>query len=148
MAEGAEALGYYTLSAHNVKRDELPEEIIRKLKLPKYPFIPATLMGRLEVHTDRKGKRIGEMLLMDALERSLANSKNIASFAVVVDTKENAIGFYRRYGFLHLPPGNRMFLPMRTIEKLFTPAQESIAGQALGRQTGAPHRNVRQYLGE
>lgn len=135
MAEGAEALGYYTLSAHNVKRDELPEEIIRKLKLPKYPFIPATLMGRLEVHTDRKGKRIGEMLLMDALERSLANSKNIASFAVVVDTKENAIGFYRRYGFLHLPPGNRMFLPMRTIEKLFTPAQESIAGQALGGQT-------------
>lgn len=135
MAEGAEALGYYTLSAHNVKRDELPEEIIRKLKLPKYPFIPATLMGRLEVHTDRKGKRIGEMLLMDALERSLANSKNIASFAVVVDTKENAIGFYRRYGFLHLPPGNRMFLPMRTIEKLFTPEQEPVAGQGLGGQT-------------
>lgn len=118
MAEGHDVLGYYTLSAHNIKRDELPDDIVKTLKLPKYPAIPATLMGRLAVHIDHKGRRIGEMLLIDALERSLANSKNVASFAVVVDAKDHAVGFYRRYGFLHLPPGNRLFLPMRTIEAL------------------------------
>jgi len=111
-------LGYYTLSAHNVKRDELPDSIIKVLKLPKYPSIPATLMGRLAVHSAHQGKRIGELLLMDALQRSLKSSKQVASFAVVVDAKENAVEFYLRYGFRRLPPGNRLFLPMRTIEAL------------------------------
>jgi hypothetical protein len=42
----------------------------------------------------------------------------VASFAVVVDAKENAVEFYRRYGFLQSPPGNQMFLPMGAIKKL------------------------------
>jgi hypothetical protein len=36
----------------------------------------------------------------------------------VVDAKENAVEFYRRYGFLRLPQGQRMFIPMETIMKL------------------------------
>jgi len=36
----------------------------------------------------------------------------------VVDAKENAVKFYRRYGFLQLPEGQRMFIPMETIKKL------------------------------
>jgi hypothetical protein len=42
----------------------------------------------------------------------------VASFAVLVDAKENAVEFYRRYGFLKLPTGRRMFIPMETIKKL------------------------------
>lgn len=120
MADGATVLGYYTLSAHSIERDALPEDVVQKLKLPRYPHIPATLMGRLAV--DRKYQRqgLGEILLLDGLERGYVLSSQVASFAVVVDAKESAVEFYRRYGFLQLPPGQRMFIPMDTIEKLIS----------------------------
>lgn len=111
-------LGYYTLSAHSVERDALPEEVLSKLKLPKYPLLPVTLMGRLAVDRKHQGKGVGEILLLNGMERSYLHSSQVASFAVVVDAKESAIEFYRRYGFLQLPKGERMFLPMATIKKL------------------------------
>jgi hypothetical protein len=118
MADGPSVLGYYTLSAHSVARGALPETVVKKLKLPPYPLIPATLMGRLAVDQKYQGRRFGEILLMDGLARSYVNSRQVASFAVVVDAKENAMEFYRRYGFLQLTPGKRMFIPMATIKKL------------------------------
>jgi predicted N-acetyltransferase YhbS len=118
MSDGPAVLGYYTLSAHSMERGALPEEVVKKLKLPKYPLIPATLMGRLAVDLKYQGRRLGEILLMDGLERSYVHSSQVASFAVVVDAKENAVEFYRRYGFLQLAPGLRMFIPMETIRKL------------------------------
>jgi len=118
MSNGAEVLGYYTLSAHSVERNALPEDALSKLKLPKYPFLPVTLMGRLAVDRKHQGKGVGEILLLNGLERSYLHSSQVASFAVLVDAKESAIEFYRRYGFLQLPEGERMFLPMATIKKL------------------------------
>lgn len=118
MADGAAVMGYYTLSAHSIERDALPEDTVKKLKLPKYPFIPATLMGRLAVDLKYQRQRLGEILLMDGLERSYMHSHQVASFAVAVDAKENAMEFYRRYGFQRLPLGQRMFIPMETIGKL------------------------------
>jgi len=49
------------------------------------------------------------------------HSRQVASFAVVVDAKNNAVEFYRRYGFLQLPLGLRMFIPMETIKRLIGP---------------------------
>ena len=49
MADGPAVLGYYTLSAHSIERTALPDDVVKKLNLPKYPLIPATLMGRLAV---------------------------------------------------------------------------------------------------
>jgi GNAT superfamily N-acetyltransferase len=118
MADGPTVLGYYTLSAHSMERSALPDDVVKKLKLPRYLLIPATLMGRLAVDLKYQGQRIGEILLMDGLERSYAHSSQVASFAVVMDAKENAVEFYRRYGFLQLPGGMRMFIPMETIRIL------------------------------
>jgi predicted N-acetyltransferase YhbS len=118
MADGPSVLGYYTLSSHSVERSALPETIVKKLKLPKYPLIPATLMGPLAVDLKHQGRRLGEILLMDGLDRSYRHSRQVASFAVVVDAKENAVDFYRRYGFLQLPSGTRMFIPMTTLKNL------------------------------
>jgi hypothetical protein len=70
MADGPAVPGYYTLSSHSIERDALPEEVVKKLKLPKYPLIPATLMGRLAVELKYQGGRVGEILLMDGLDRS------------------------------------------------------------------------------
>jgi predicted GNAT family N-acyltransferase len=119
MADGPKVLGYYTLSAHHLERSSLPEEIVRKLKLPKCPFVPASLMGRLAVNCDQQGKGVGRILLLDGLERSWINSKQVAAFAVVVDAKEGAVQFYLNYGFLRLPAGQRMFIPIATIRNMF-----------------------------
>jgi predicted GNAT family N-acyltransferase len=111
--------GYYTLSALSIKLSELPEAVRRKL--PKYPIVPATLIGRLAVDRRSRGQGCGELLLMDALHRSLRQSEHIGSFAVVVDAKDDqAKAFYERYDFLPFPDdAMRLFLPMPTIARLF-----------------------------
>ena len=117
--DGEVVAGYYTLSQFSVGLGVLPPDIARKL--PKYPLVPATLIGRLAVDTSFRGMGIGELLLMDALHRSLTLSKQIASAAVVVDAKnDRALLFYRNYGFLELPGvKGRLFLPMATVEEMF-----------------------------
>jgi predicted GNAT family N-acyltransferase len=112
--------GFYTLSQYAVDLGELPEEISKKM--PRYPMVSATLLGRLAVSERFRGQRLGERLLMDALHRALQSSKQIASAAVVVDAKDNqAAAFYRKYGFIDLPKiEKRLFLPMATIAQLFS----------------------------
>lgn len=114
-----EVLGYYTLSAFSVHLGELPADITKRL--PRYPDVPATLLGRLAVDQTCRGRGLGEFLLMDALHRSLRQTEKIASFAVVVDAvNEDARNFYLHFGFQPLPDrADRLFLPMKTIEKLF-----------------------------
>jgi predicted GNAT family N-acyltransferase len=117
--DGKTIAGYYTLSQYAIDLGDVPEEVAKKL--PKYPAVSATLLGRLAVGNNFRGKGLGVKLLMDALYRSLKPSKQAASTGVVVDAKsEVALAFYRKYGFIELPKVNRrLFLPMGTIEKLF-----------------------------
>ena len=119
--DGKTIAGYYTLSQYSIQAGELPAATLKQLKLPRYPALPATLIGRLARATAHKGRGLGELLLMSALERALAASTEIGSIAVVVDAKdEEAIKFYASYGFVRLPEHpNRLFLPMATVEKMF-----------------------------
>ena len=111
-------LGYYTLSASVLTLADLPDDLA--CKLPRYPQLPVTLLGRLAVDQSTKGQGLGEHLLLDALHRSLAHADEIAAMAVVVDAKdENAVSFYRHYGFLPLQAKpNRLFVPMRSVAQL------------------------------
>jgi GNAT superfamily N-acetyltransferase len=64
-----------------------------------------------------KGKQLGRLLLMHALDRALQASKQVASWAVVVDAKEGAREFYLKHDFQPLPDRpDRLFLPLKTIE--------------------------------
>src|ERR1700681_2677437 len=65
-------LGYYTLSSFGIDAGVVPPEITKKL--PRYPLIPATLLGRLAVDERHHGEGIGAFLFMDALHRSRAQS--------------------------------------------------------------------------
>jgi ribosomal protein S18 acetylase RimI-like enzyme len=78
-------------------------------------------MGRLAVDVRLRGQGLGELLLVDALKRSFRNSREVASFAVVVDAKdENAVRFYEHFDFLPFSDSpDRLFLPMNQIAKLF-----------------------------
>lgn len=119
VTEKSTVVGYYTLSAFSINLPQLPASQIKKL--PKYPIVAATLLGRLAVDRGHRGRGLGEFLLMDALARSLRASSEIASYAVVVDAKnDDAVAFYTRYGFVPLKDNpNRLFLPMKTIAGLF-----------------------------
>ncbi|MBZ9704896.1 MULTISPECIES: GNAT family N-acetyltransferase [unclassified Mesorhizobium] len=109
--------GYYTLSATAVAIGDWPAQTVRKL--PRYPLIPATLLGRLAVDRRYRGQGYGRYLLADALSRCLKNE--IASFAVVVDAMdEDARGFYQRESFLPFPDQSmKLFRPMVDIAELF-----------------------------
>lgn len=111
--EPAVIVGYYTLSAFTVELAELPENIQKKL--PRYPKLPATLLGRLA--RDERFPGTGSLLLSDALQRAFRQSAEIASLAVVADAKDDdALTFYRKFGFANLGQrANRVFLPMGTI---------------------------------
>ena len=109
--------GYYTLSSASLRLSELPAQTARKL--PRYPLVPATLLGRLAVDRRQQGKGYGRFLLADALYR--AAQSEIASFAVIVDAKdEDARTFYERESFLPFPDQPmKLFRPMADIRQLF-----------------------------
>ena len=63
----AKIAGFYTLSSHSIPLTDLPVEVIRKL--PRYPSIPAVLIGWLGRDAGFRGQHIGPMLLADAITR-------------------------------------------------------------------------------
>ncbi|WP_328595362.1 GNAT family N-acetyltransferase [Brucella tritici] len=110
-------IGFYTLSNTSVQAAELPPPLVKKL--PRYPTLPATLLGRLAVDAKKRGKAFGTLLLLDALCRCLRSET--ASLAIIVDAKDDmAVSFYERHEFYRLPDQpNRLFKPMAEVEKLF-----------------------------
>jgi GNAT superfamily N-acetyltransferase len=111
-------IGYYTLAATSIALAELPEVLAKRL--PRYPVVPATLMGRLAVDARHQGRGHGEFMLFDAFSRVLRN--DIASYALAVDAKDDrAAQFYLRYRFRFLVEGGRrLFIPVAEIAKLFS----------------------------
>lgn len=108
--------GYYTLSAASVPVVDLPDAL--KARLPRYPSIPAVLLGRLAVDRRYRGQGLGGALLADALTR--AAIAEIGAYALVVEAKdEAAAAFYRHHGFIPFrEQPRRLFLPIATAKGL------------------------------
>jgi GNAT superfamily N-acetyltransferase len=104
-------IGYYTLSSLSIELQHLPQKLSKKL--PRHP-IPAALIGRLAVSQTAQGNGVGKMLLADAIKRTLAVSKEIAIYAIVVDSINNdALHFYKQFGFIPIEDENyRLFIPL------------------------------------
>ena len=109
-------IGFYTLCATSVELSALPTELTKRL--PRYPEIPAILVGRLAREVSCPG--VEAFLLSDALTRCVRVSNEIAASLIVVDSKgESAMRFYEKFGFISPPKlTDLMFLPMQTAEKL------------------------------
>lgn len=103
--------GYYTLSAGNIRSEDLPLE--HKKRLPHYP-VPVALLGRLAVDKRFQGQHLGAILLADALQRVEQASEVIAVYAIVVDAlNTKAAAFYERFGFIVFPDQPlKLFLPL------------------------------------
>jgi GNAT superfamily N-acetyltransferase len=116
MMPGGTIGGYYTLAATAVLLSDLPADMVRRL--PRYPVVPAFLIGRLAIDQRHQGQGWGRFLLADALRRCV--DSEIPGFAVVVDAKDdNARRFYERESFLPLPETpNRLFRRLADIADL------------------------------
>ena len=93
-------LGFHALTVCEVVADELPEDLARKL--PRR--VPGIGLGRLAVDRSVQGQGLGEMLLMDAINRARLVLEHVGVHALFVDAKDGrAAAFYRKYGFRPLP---------------------------------------------
>jgi GNAT superfamily N-acetyltransferase len=112
-----EVAGYYTLAAASVALTALTTEIARKL--PRYPVVPAALLGRLAVAREYQGKGLGGLLLVNAVLRTARAELGV--FAMLVDAKDEAAQrFYEHYGFTLLPEtGRRLCLPITNALRQF-----------------------------
>lgn len=114
--ESGRLAGFYSLSATNIQLTEIPADLARKL--PRYPTVPAVLIGWLGRDTGFRGQEIGAMLLRDAVVR--VEASQIGAYALCADAiDEPAAAFYRR--FLFTPFESRpmsLFLPLATAVKV------------------------------
>jgi ribosomal protein S18 acetylase RimI-like enzyme len=108
--------GYYTFAATSILFLDLPEDATKRL--PRYPTVPAALIGRLAVDKRYQSRRLGEALLADAVLRARQSAPAI--FALVVDAKdERAAHFYRRFQFRPLRSrASSFFLTVASTEKI------------------------------
>jgi len=108
---------YYTLSAAAIALTDLPPDEARRL--PRYPAIPAVRIGRLAVDARFQGCGLGAAMLADATARAVHS--DIAAFMLAVDAKdENAVAFYRHFGFRLTAGSDRcLFLPLVTARQVF-----------------------------
>lgn len=117
VSAGKEVLGYYTLAAGAVAFQNIPASSGRKL--PLHP-VPVVLLARLAVDSKFQGKKIGEGLLLDALQRSLDLSGQIGVHAIeVIAIDKSAAAFYGKFGFVPLLDDPlHLFLPIASVEAL------------------------------
>lgn len=116
----ATVVGYYTLSATAVVPTALPPEVVKRF--PRYPALPAVLLGRLAVDQRYHGQGLGTLLVMSALRRSLNLRGELGAIAVIVDAKDDAAQrFYEHHDFQRFPNQPlRLYATMQTIEDLFS----------------------------
>ncbi len=111
---------FYTVAPSSIQRASLPQKLSKKL--PHYP-VPVFLIAQLAVNTKVQGQQLGKITLINALEFLWKVNAQIHAYAVVVDCiNESVETFYQRYGFHYLYATQdkiRMFLPMKTVERLF-----------------------------
>ena len=102
-------LGFYTLSTEVVDMKELGDADADVAKrLPRYPRLGAVLLGRLAVAKTAQNQGLGELLLFDAMQRTL--NAQIPAALMITDPKDAKAGsFYNKYGFKPLNP-ERLFI--------------------------------------
>lgn len=108
--------GFYTLSSSNVPLIDVPSALAKKL--PRYPTVPAVLLGWLGRDRRFAGLGLGEALLFDAI--STVASAPIGAHAIFADAiNDAAAGFYASFGFAPLTGRPKtLYLPLASASGL------------------------------
>lgn len=101
--------GYYTLVAAQVEHEQATSGV--RQGLSRHFPIPVALIARLAVTAQHQSAGLGRSLLLDALQRVLRASDQLAIRAVAVDALDDrAASFYRRFGFEPSPLAHRTLM--------------------------------------
>src|SRR5207244_7271948 len=112
---GDRVVGYFTLAAGSVRREESPARVAKGLAAHPVPVI---LLALSAVDRNERGKGLGAGLLKDALLRAVQAADIIGCRAVMVHAKDDsAKSFYQHFGFEPSPGDSfRLLLLMKDIK--------------------------------
>jgi len=121
ICEGANSrrvVGYYSIATAMEQRLLLPSA---KLRRGTPDEIPLLLIARLAIDQTWRGRGLGSQLLADALHRCLKASDIAGVRGVIVHAiDDEAVGFYRKHGFLASPLGERVLvMPIEYLRSVF-----------------------------
>lgn len=104
-----EVLGFYAISLAELVTTDLPAQYRKRLPAR----VPVFRLGRLATAKRHERKGIGEYMLFDAIDRVTRIAGEVGGVGLVVNAKESAVDFYKRYGFEQMAdhPFN-LFLPL------------------------------------
>jgi len=108
-------IGYITISASSIKRVSIDN------KKP-YDDLPVLRVGRLAIDKEYQHKSIGKLLLKFAIKKAIELKENYGCIGIVVDAKEEAKKFYKKYGFIEINTLQKslttpMYLSIKTIKE-------------------------------
>lgn len=100
VCSGERVVGYYALAVGAVTHAEAPSRVRRNMPDP----VPVMIIGRLAVHKEFQGRKIGPALLRDAILRTLKAAEIAGIRAILVHAiSERARQFYAKCGFVPSP---------------------------------------------
>jgi ribosomal protein S18 acetylase RimI-like enzyme len=109
-------IGFFTLTICEISSEKLPSTLAKK-----YPLqVPAIRLARLAVDLKWQRQGIGEILMVEAMQRALLVADTAGGIGLFVDAKdESAQSYYARYGFIALEDNPlEMFLPLSLLRTL------------------------------
>lgn len=114
LMRGPHLVGYFSLTMGSVLRTDAPARLVRGM--PGYP-IGMVLLARLAIHRTEQGRGLGSRLLAEALRKAVSAGETAAARLIVVDAvDEQAVGFYKRHGFVSVPEHPlRLFRRMKDV---------------------------------
>jgi GNAT superfamily N-acetyltransferase len=109
--------GYYTLVAAQVEHEQATSGV--RPGLSRHFPMPVALIARLAVTEHHQGAGLGRSLLLDALQRILRASDQLAVRAVTVDALDDrAASFYSHFGFDPSPLAPRtLMIPLDVVRR-------------------------------
>lgn len=97
---GQQVVGYYALAVGSVAHAGASSRVRRNMPDP----VPVMILGRLAVHSEFQGRKIGPALLRDAILRTLQVAEIAGLRAILVHAiSERARQFYENCGFIASP---------------------------------------------
>lgn len=109
-------IGYFTLTMIAMDLTSLPSNLKKKHQNSN----SAGLIARLAVDKRYKNRGFGEWLLVDALQKMVNASDAVAFPLIVVDAKDGASDFYKKFGFIPFyDEPNKLFITVASVRKSF-----------------------------
>jgi GNAT superfamily N-acetyltransferase len=119
-------LGFYTLTPHEYRDDEMDPVTARALKAQSLQRIPAVLLGQLAIASEHQGKKLGPMLLDHAFRTALFACCKVGGMLLVTDPiDDGARAFYVHFDFQAIPGTDRLFIAIKTIARIYPDVVEA-----------------------